>query len=67
MKGYEKYLPDKQNKETVLIQAKIDAKLHANVKALLDKNDWSWHDTLTGLLAKLVDDAKRGWHGVLHS
>ena len=59
MKGYEKYLPEKKQNKTTLIQAKIDSELHADVKALLDKEGWTWNEVLIGLLSKLVDDSKQ--------
>lgn len=59
MKGYEKYLPERKGNKTVLIQAKIDEDLHAEAKALIDKEGWTWNETLTGLLAKLIDDSKK--------
>lgn len=58
MKGYEKYLPEKPGDRT-LIQAKIDSKLHGNVKSVLDRENLTWHDLLTGLLQKFVDDTKK--------
>jgi antitoxin component of RelBE/YafQ-DinJ toxin-antitoxin module len=58
VKGYEKYLPDKKETKTILIQAKIDPELHERAKALLDKEGWTWHEVLTGLLAKLIDESK---------
>jgi antitoxin component of RelBE/YafQ-DinJ toxin-antitoxin module len=59
MKGYEKYFPQRDDENTVLIQAKIKKSLHEQAKDLLDKENLTWHDCLTGLLTKLVDDSKK--------
>lgn len=59
MKGYEKYLPANKEEKTVLIQAKIDEVLHAQVKQLMEREGWTWNATLSGLLNKLLDDSKK--------
>jgi len=58
VKGYEKYLPDKKNK-TSLVQAQVDENIRQQVKAILDREGWTWHDFITGLLMKFLDEAKR--------
>jgi len=60
MKGYEKYMPEKRaEQKTVLIQAHVPEGLHAAVKDLLEREEWTWSEAVCGLLAKLVDDSKK--------
>ena len=57
-KDYDKYLPEKVDTKPILIQAKIDPELHERVKQIMDERDYTWHDLLSGLLAKFADDSK---------
>jgi antitoxin component of RelBE/YafQ-DinJ toxin-antitoxin module len=50
------YLPKRQ--ETVLVQAKIDKHLHERAKAVLEKGGWTWHEAISGMLQKMIDDLK---------
>ncbi len=54
MKSYNEYMPKKQ--EEVLVQAKVDKELHEKVKAVLEKEGWTWHEFVNGLLNKYLDD-----------
>ena len=55
-KGYEAYMPKKKDKK--LVQALIDTELHEKVKAILEKEGWSWTEFVTGVFSKFADDHK---------
>lgn len=57
MKGYEDYMPQKA--ETILVQAKVDKEVHAKIKAILEKEEWTWHDFVNGIFKKYLDDNQK--------
>ena len=56
MKNYDKYLPQKV--ETRLVQGKVQVEIHEKAKAILEKEGWTWHEVIEGLLNKFVDEYK---------
>ena len=54
MKSYGEYMPP--NKQEVLVQAKVSKEVHQKIKVILDKEGWTWHEFVNGLLNKYLDD-----------
>lgn len=55
-KSYDSYMP--KRKEKRLVQAQVDLELQERVRAILEKENWSWHEFVTGLLLKFLDEYK---------
>lgn len=60
MKGYEKYLPKKQDEETKAVQAKIPVSLHGKLAPVLESNGWTWNEFMLGLMEKFLDESRPG-------
>lgn len=56
MKNYDKYLPQKV--KTRLVQGKVREDIHERAKAILEKEGWTWHEVVEGLLNKFVVEYK---------
>lgn len=55
MKKITDYLP-KSNLSTVLVQAKIDSELHANVKQKMKSDNIGWHDLIEAACKMYVNE-----------